>query len=147
MGQIGAISPGARTRTSGGSPHRPAAATASTVYVALPLGDDVEKALTIDRQLHRPSDVGVVERRCIPVDEQVHRQRGGDPRLSLPKASVRATLVAPTAQRRDDDPCGHRNRGNVGPDPRPIAAAPGVPETSPAGVERGLLLGVGILVD
>ena len=44
------------------------------VYVALSLGEDVEKALAVDRQLHRPSDVGVVKRRCIPVDEQVLRR-------------------------------------------------------------------------
>ena len=48
--------------------HRP-------VYVALALGNDVEKALAVDRQLHRPADVRIVEGRSVAVDQQIECHR------------------------------------------------------------------------
>jgi hypothetical protein len=51
--------------------HRPA-------DVSLALGENLDEALTIDRQLHRPANFRVVEGWRLAIDEQVDR----DPRNS-----------------------------------------------------------------
>ena len=39
--------------------------------IALPFGDDVDKGLAVERQRHRPPQIGIVERRLVAVDQQV----------------------------------------------------------------------------
>jgi hypothetical protein len=51
------------------------------------LGDDVDEHLAVDRERHRPPQIGVVEGRLIAVDEQVPVDRTGGPLKRRPSAA------------------------------------------------------------
>ena len=53
-------------------PHSPSGGgSIAAADLALALGQDVDKGLAVERQRHRPPQIGVVERRLVAVDQQV----------------------------------------------------------------------------